>query len=161
TPIRANVRVVCATHRDLRAMVEGGEFREDLYYRLRGITLEVPALRARLGDLPKIADHLLRLIAIERSEKAKHLSGDAIELLSRHRWPGNIRELENVLRAAALFADNEAITAIDIIDNVDDLRAVFAGSPGRPGSQPPVSLRSTLLAPKSTAPTSERLSHLP
>ena len=70
-PIRANVRIVCATHRDLKAMVERGEFREDLYYRLRGITLEVPPLRARLGDLPKIADHLLGRIATERSEHAE------------------------------------------------------------------------------------------
>ena len=59
TAIRANVRIICATHRDLRAMVERGEFREDLYYRLRGITLEVPALRTRMGDLPRIATSLL------------------------------------------------------------------------------------------------------
>ena len=124
TPIRANVRVVCATHRDLRAMVERGEFREDLYYRLRGITLEVPALRARLGDLPKIADHLLGRIAEERGDAKKSLGGDAVDLLQRHRWPGNIRELENVLRAVSLFADGAMITATDLIENVEDLRSV-------------------------------------
>jgi transcriptional regulator with GAF, ATPase, and Fis domain/tetratricopeptide (TPR) repeat protein len=144
TPIRANVRVICATHRDLRAMVERGEFREDLYYRLRGITLEVPALRARLGDLPRIADHLLQRIANERGESAKTLSTDAIELLCRHRWPGNIRELENVLRAVSLFADGEAITATDLIENVDDLRSIAQAGPA-PQSQPPISLRAGLL----------------
>jgi transcriptional regulator with GAF, ATPase, and Fis domain/tetratricopeptide (TPR) repeat protein len=141
-PIRANVRVICATHRDLKAMVERGEFREDLYYRLRGITLEVPPLRARLGDLPKIADHLLGRIGIERSETPKTIGTDALELLQRHRWPGNIRELENVLRAVSLFADGEHITASDLIDNVDDFRAVAQAGPA---SQPPLSLRPSLV----------------
>ncbi len=143
-PIRANVRVICATHRDLKAMVERGEFREDLYYRLRGITLEVPPLRARLGDLPKIADHLLSRIADERSETPKTLGSDALELLQRHRWPGNIRELENVLRAVSLFADGECIGASDLIDNVDDFRAVAQAGPA---SQPPLSLRPSLVPP--------------
>jgi transcriptional regulator with GAF, ATPase, and Fis domain len=124
TPIRADVRVVCATHRDLRAMVDRGEFREDLYYRLRGITLEVPPLRARLGDVPRIAEHLLARIAAERNEPMKRLSLDAVELLCRHRWPGNVRELENVLRAVVLFAEGDAITSADIVENVDELRAV-------------------------------------
>jgi len=122
--IRANVRIVCATHRDLRAMVERGEFREDLYYRLRGITLEVPALRQRLGDVPRISEALLERIAAERGERAKTLSPTALELLMRHRWPGNVRELENALRAAALFAEGEVIELKDLTDNVDDLRAV-------------------------------------
>ena len=146
-PIRANVRVVCATHRDLRAMVERGEFREDLYYRLRGITLEVPALRARLGDLPKIADHLLGRIAEERGDASgeassakKSLSSDAVDLLQRHRWPGNIRELENVLRAVSLFADGSTITMTDLIENVEDLRAVAQQAP----APAPVSLRAPL-----------------
>ncbi len=124
TAIRANVRIVCATHRDLRAMVERGEFREDLYYRLRGITLEVPALRSRMGDLPRIADSLLLRIAVERGEAPKSLSSDAIELLGRHRWAGNVRELENALRAASLFAETALISAVDLADNVDDLRAL-------------------------------------
>jgi transcriptional regulator with GAF, ATPase, and Fis domain/tetratricopeptide (TPR) repeat protein len=149
-PIRANVRVVCATHRDLRAMVERGEFREDLYYRLRGITLEVPALRARISDLPKIADHLLARIAEERNDAKKSLSSDAVDLLQRHRWPGNIRELENVLRAVSLFADGTTITMTDLIENVEDLRSVAQQAP----AQAPVSLRaplSVLPAPVSSA----------
>ena len=143
-PIRANVRVICATHRDLKAMVDRGEFREDLYYRLRGITLEVPPLRNRLGDLPKIADHLLGRIAVERAESTKTIAPDALELLQRHRWQGNIRELENVLRAVSLFADGECITASDLIDNVEDFRSVAQSGPA---SQAPLSLRSSLLPP--------------
>ncbi len=148
--IRANVRIICATHRDLRAMVERGEFREDLYYRLRGITLEVPALRARMGDLPRISEHLLARIALERGEPSKSLSLDALELLARHRWAGNVRELENALRAASLFADTTLITAADLVDNVDDLRAVAASSSSSAGSaglSASINLRSSILPP--------------
>jgi DNA-binding NtrC family response regulator len=139
--IEVDVRVVCATHRDLRAMVERGEFREDLYYRLRGIALDVPPLRARLGDLPLLAEHLLERIALERGEEPKRLSADAIDLLARHRWPGNIRELENVLRAVSLFADALVITAADLIENVDDLRVLAQSGPA---SQASISLRASV-----------------
>jgi DNA-binding NtrC family response regulator len=121
-PIRVDVHIICATHRDLRAMVERGEFREDLYYRLRGITLEVPALRARVGDLPALADHLLMRIAAEREERTKSLTPGALELLALHRWPGNVRELENALRAASLFAETDVIGESHLTENVDDLR---------------------------------------
>jgi sigma-54 specific flagellar transcriptional regulator A len=127
-PLRADVRIVCATHRDLRAMVERGDFREDLYYRLRGICLVVPPLRERLGDLPGIAQHLLERIAAERSERAKTLGSDALALLQRHRWPGNVRELENVLRVSSLFADSEIITAPDLVENVGELRDIAQAS---------------------------------
>jgi DNA-binding NtrC family response regulator len=140
--LRANVRIVCATHRDLRTMVERGEFREDLYYRLRGIILELPALRSRMGDLPRIAENLLARIAQERAERPKTLSDEAAELLTRHRWPGNVRELENALRVAALFSDSDVIDVLALTDNVDELRSL--------ASQGPSSLRPTLRPPGST-----------
>ncbi len=127
TAIRANCRILFATHRDLKAMVERGEFREDLYYRLRGIVLEVPALRHRLGDIPRISEHLLARIAVERGETPKALAEDAQELLQRHRWAGNVRELENALRAASLFAETSIITASDLADNVEDLQSLAQG----------------------------------
>jgi DNA-binding NtrC family response regulator len=113
-------------------MVERGEFREDLYYRLRGITLEIPPLRNRIGDLPHIAEHLLARIAEERGEQIKTLAPEALALLQRHRWPGNVRELENALRAASLFAEHDLILAADFADNVDELKALRA-----PTSVPP------------------------
>ncbi|MCC6215425.1 MAG: sigma 54-interacting transcriptional regulator [Polyangiaceae bacterium] len=111
TPIPVDVRIVCATHRDLPAMVARGEFREDLYYRLAGIVLEVPPLRARLSDLPLLADAVLARVAEERSEAPKRLTPEALDRLAQHRWPGNVRELENVLRAASLFVDGAEIGA--------------------------------------------------
>ena len=115
TPIHANVRVVCATHRNLAAMVERGEFREDLYYRLCGVVLEVPALRQRLGDLPDLARHLLERVALERGEAVRTLSRDAVELMARHKWQGNVRELENVLRSLSLFCEGTTITSSDLV----------------------------------------------
>jgi DNA-binding NtrC family response regulator/tetratricopeptide (TPR) repeat protein len=132
-PIRVDVRILCATHRDLKAMVDRGEFRQDLYYRLRGVTLDVPPLRMRMGDLPLISDHLLGRIAVERGEEKKTLSPEALALLTRHRWPGNVRELENALRAASLFAEGAEISASDLVSNVDDLRTL---SESRPSSLP-------------------------
>jgi sigma-54 specific flagellar transcriptional regulator A len=129
TSLRANVRIVCATHRDLQAMVSRGQFREDLYYRLRGIALEVPPLRDRLGDLPQIAEVLLARIAAERGEPTKRLSVAAARRLCAHTWPGNVRELENALRAAALFADGEWVEPDDLTRNVQGLRDLVDAAP--------------------------------
>jgi DNA-binding NtrC family response regulator len=123
-PIEVDVRVVCATHRDLRALVQAGRFREDLYYRLSGVTLEVPALRDRLTDLPLLAAELLRRVAREQQGGEKRLSDDALALLAAHRWPGNVRELENALRVAALFAESETIERDDLEVHVEALRAL-------------------------------------
>jgi DNA-binding NtrC family response regulator len=139
-PIHVDVRVVCATHRDLKAMVERGEFREDLYYRLRGITLDVPALRTRLSDLPALSDHLLGRIALERGESKKVLAPSALDLLATHHWPGNVRELENALRAASLFAETSTITLANLTENVDDLRRTADSRDTVAPSAPPPSL---------------------
>jgi len=113
-PIRVDVRIVAATHRDLEKMVREGTFREDLYYRLRGVTVDMPPLRRRLTDLPALTERLLARIADERSEAPRSLSDDALALLAQHRWPGNVRELENVLRSASLFAEGPTLEACDL-----------------------------------------------
>ncbi|MBK8173092.1 MAG: sigma 54-interacting transcriptional regulator [Sandaracinaceae bacterium] len=112
-PIKVDVRIICATHRDLEKMVRSGEFREDLYYRLRGVMIEMPALRSRIEDLPIVTDRLLLRIATERNESPKTLSNEALRLLSAHRWSGNVRELDNVLRSATLFSDGQLLDAAD------------------------------------------------
>ncbi|HTJ81059.1 MAG TPA: sigma-54 dependent transcriptional regulator, partial [Polyangiaceae bacterium] len=129
TSVRANVRVVCATHRDLKALVARGEFREDLYYRLCGVTLTVPALRNRLGDLGAISDALLARVAEERGGSVKRLSPRALTALKSHIWPGNVRELENALRAASLFAEGELLEPEDFAENVESLRHIAAVAP--------------------------------
>lgn len=124
SPIAVDVRIVCATNRDLKQLVEAGRFREDLYYRLAGITLELPALRERAADLPILCRALLERIARERGEPQKALDPGALELIGRYRWPGNVRELQNALRAASLFADGDIIAAADLLEHVEALRRV-------------------------------------
>ena len=99
-----DVRVIAATHKDLRKAIEAGTFREDLFYRLDVVPLEVPPLRARLSDVPLLAEHLLLRHVRGTSRPNLRFSAAALDRLVSHRWPGNVRELENVVRRAAVFA---------------------------------------------------------
>src|SRR5439155_9372577 len=86
--MKVDVRVICATNRDLEALIAQGRFRQDLYYRLKGVMLELPALRERLEDLPLLCAHFLERAAKERGENAKRLADEAHALIARHDWPG-------------------------------------------------------------------------
>jgi two-component system nitrogen regulation response regulator GlnG len=114
TPIRANVRIVAATHRDLGRLVSQGLFREDLYYRLNVVPLRLPPLRERSDDIPDLVRHFLALATAE-GLPAKAVDNAAMERLKRHRWPGNVRELENVVRRFAALYSQETITA-DVVE---------------------------------------------
>ncbi len=101
---KVDVRIVAATHKDLKSLILEGKFREDLYYRLNVVPLRVPPLRERLGDLPLLAEHLLSRYRHSTSRPELRLSQAALERLSLHSWPGNVRELENVLQRALVFS---------------------------------------------------------
>lgn len=105
---RADVRIVAATNQDLRALVEAGRFREDLYYRLNVVPVLIPPLRARLEDVPALARHFLDVAAQEGLPR-KALDRHAVELLRQHHWPGNVRELENVMRRLAILERSDTI----------------------------------------------------
>ena len=107
--IKVNVRIIAATHRDLPQMVEKGQFREDLYYRLSVFPIFVPPLIKRKADIILLADHFMSKYASENGKKVTKLSNEALDLLMRHRWPGNVRELENCIERAVLLADSEVI----------------------------------------------------
>jgi DNA-binding NtrC family response regulator len=117
-PFRIDVRVVAATHRDLRAMVRKGTFREDLYYRLSVIRLELPPLRDRLGDIPLLAEHLLRLHAPQG--QLPPLSDGALAKLAAYAWPGNVRELRNVMARALLLRRGGEIQVDDLYFDGDE-----------------------------------------
>lgn len=102
--LRADVRVIAATHANLRERVAARSFREDLFYRLNVVPIRVPPLRERLEDLPTLGAHILARIAASRGTEAASLSAAACEVLSTYAWPGNVRELENVLERATLSA---------------------------------------------------------
>jgi transcriptional regulator with PAS, ATPase and Fis domain len=108
---RVDVRIIAATSRDLPAMVASGEFRADLYYRLNVLPIRLPTLRERLPDLEGLVEALAEDIARRSGLPHKSLSADALELLARHAWPGNIRELRNVLEQATLMTDDSLLTS--------------------------------------------------
>jgi len=110
-PVRVDVRILCATNRDLERMVELGTFRDDLYYRLIGLQVELPPLRERPEDISVLAEHFARRVAAERGEAPKTIAPDALEWLSNRPWPGNARELESTIRTVALFVDGPTIGA--------------------------------------------------
>ena len=112
--IEVDVRVVSATHRDLEAAAEQGAFRGDLFYRLKVVEIELPALRDRIEDLGALSDRFLRQVAERLERDKKPLDPGALARLSRHDWPGNVRELRNVLERAAVLAPGEAISASDL-----------------------------------------------
>ncbi|MFB6263208.1 MAG: sigma 54-interacting transcriptional regulator [Bradymonadaceae bacterium] len=107
-----DVRVLCATNRDLEQMVERGEFRLDLYYRLKGVLLELPPLRERVDDIPRLIDYFSREFAGRASDEV--FARDAMEFLASYNWPGNIRELKNFVRTALLFADGGTVEMEDL-----------------------------------------------
>ncbi len=109
-PIRANVRIIAATHRDLRAAIRQGQFREDLFYRLNVVPIRLPPLRERAEDVADLARHFLAQ-AQDGGLPGKALDQGAIEALGRYRWPGNVRELENLMRRLAALCPDEVIGA--------------------------------------------------
>jgi transcriptional regulator with PAS, ATPase and Fis domain len=113
-PIRANVRVVAATNRDLNDAVARGDFRSDLYYRLNVFDIELPPLRDRRDDIPVLASTFLCEFAQAMGVPAPQLRQDALEALVTHQWPGNVRELRNVIERAMIVCDNDLICAADL-----------------------------------------------
>jgi two-component system nitrogen regulation response regulator GlnG len=110
TPIKTNVRIIAATNKDLRILIQQGLFREDLFFRLNVVPLRLPPLRERSEDVPDLIRHFFDLVERE-GLPAKQLDQAAVERLKRHRWPGNVRELENLARRLAALYPQETITA--------------------------------------------------
>ena len=112
--IPVDVRVVCATHQNLKALIAEGRFREDLFYRLAEIVINVPPLRQRKGDAALLAHAFVQRYAAEHKRGSMKLAPDAVEAIERHDWPGNVRELENVIKRAVIMADGSSIRAADL-----------------------------------------------
>jgi DNA-binding NtrC family response regulator len=134
--VDVDVRVISATHRDLAAEIAAKKFREDLYYRLRVVTLELPALRAHKEDIELLAEKFLEQLgerhgrgAVGRARKTARLSGEAMETLRRYDWPGNVRELRNALERALVLCEGGEIRAADFPEDVR------SGADGRVGRQ--------------------------
>jgi len=107
--VKVDVRIVSATNRDLIADVKAGRFREDLFYRLHVFPVSVPPLRRRPEDVPELTRHFLTRIAAEEGKRVRAITGEALSMLARYRWPGNVRQLENTVFRAVVLADGEEI----------------------------------------------------
>ena len=123
--LRVNVRVIAATHRDLRAMVREGRFREDLFFRLAGYEIAVPALRDRVSDIPLLVDHVRRRCEVEIARPIAGPSQAVLDVLQRHAWPGNVRELEQIVRRIVI--DTGALVDVDTAARV--VAAMAHGAP--------------------------------
>ena len=118
--IQSDVRVVTATNRDLEEEVKRGTFREDLYYRLNVIVVNLPPLRQRLEDIPLLADHFLSMYASRNNKQIEEISPDALNLMTSYYWPGNVRELENVIERAVVLNRNSTIETSDLPSRISD-----------------------------------------
>ena len=123
--IKVNVRVIAASNKDLRQEIEKGNFREDLYYRVNVLPIEVPPLRARREDIPTLTRHFLKIHAEEQGVKLKEITAGALNVLARHDWPGNIRELRNQVERLMIMVPT---TSIDVADVLPFMPGAPAGS---------------------------------
>ena len=112
--IPVDVRIVCATHQDVKGLIQTGRFREDLYYRLAEIVVDIPALRERDGDAVLLAHAFVQRFANDHGRGSMTLTDDAVQSIESHRWPGNIRELENAIKRAVIMAEGNCITSDDV-----------------------------------------------
>ncbi|HML34498.1 MULTISPECIES: sigma-54-dependent Fis family transcriptional regulator [Sporomusa] len=128
--IRVDVRVIAATHRNLEEMIQSGNFRDDLYYRLNVIPLTIPPLRERKADIPLLSQHLIRKICAEINKPEAHLAQKSLELLVAQEWPGNVRQLENTLERVINLIDNAEIRPEHLAAWTDITEAVTLRSTG-------------------------------
>jgi two-component system, NtrC family, response regulator HydG len=128
--LKVDVRIVAATNRDLVAEVDAGRFREDLFYRLKVVHIDMPPLRAREGDINLLANHFLRRFAVENEKHITGFSDAARATLLAHRWPGNVRELENAVERAVVLAEGPAIEPVDLPQEVSPIGKGVLRVPG-------------------------------
>jgi len=112
--LRVDVRIIAATNRNLSQMVAEGKFREDLFYRLNVVSVEMPPLRDRKDDIGALAEFFVKRFTSELKKKVDGIQPDALKVLMRHNWPGNIRELENVIERAVLLTDGTVVSLADL-----------------------------------------------
>ena len=122
TDIKIDLRLICATHRDLDKKVENGEFRADLFFRINVLPLQVPSLAERRDDIPDLVLSLLKNVDTEDDFKPK-FTNDAITALTRHNWPGNVRELKNLIERACILFQGQEVTSTNITENLLRLKA--------------------------------------
>ena len=128
--VKVRARIIAATNRDLKAMVKEGKFRDDLYYRLNIVTITIPPLRERREDIPVLVDFLVKKINKDLHKNIAGVSKEMMEVFMQYRWPGNIRELENLLVRAAVIAHGQILGKVDFPDLLGGAQSEAAGEQG-------------------------------
>jgi len=123
-PTKVNVRIIAATNRDLAKEIELGHFRQDLFYRLSVFQIQLPSLRERVIDIEPLANYFLNFFALKTNKKIKNLSGEFVQLLKLHTWPGNIRELKNVLERSVILETETILTTSCLPLEIQNLKAI-------------------------------------
>ena len=136
-PIRVNFRLISATNRDMIQLVKDGKFREDLYYRLNVFPISVPPLRERLDDVPELARHFLARFAAEEGRRVNIVGAQALDLLTRYSWPGNVRQLENAMFRAVVLGDGYELTANEFPQIAAQVQGFRAKNPSAPAPSLP------------------------
>ncbi|PLX19366.1 MAG: hypothetical protein C0601_02015 [Candidatus Muiribacterium halophilum] len=126
--MKVDTRIIAATNRDLEKMVEDGKFREDLYYRLKVVNIKIPPLRDRNDDIPLLCKHIIEKYNNEFNKEVKGIDKEVKRFFMTYEWPGNIRELENVLQHAIIFSNNDIITKVDLPDDIENGQDVILPS---------------------------------
>jgi two-component system response regulator AtoC len=134
--LHSDARIIAATNRDLKAMTRGGRFREDLYYRLNVLHIDLPPLRSRMEDLATLTEHLLKKVNTRQHTAVRHIAEGAWRRMKDYMWPGNIRELENVLTRAAVLARSDTLTPELLVVPDDLAEATTPEEPGEARSPP-------------------------
>ena len=116
--VKIDIRVIAATHQDLKAAVQGGTFRQDLYYRLNVIPMEVPPLRERISDIPLLVNHFLAQFNKSKKRQIQGIDHEALNLMTKYHWPGNVRELENIIERIIILTNNETIRVSDLPEKI-------------------------------------------
>jgi two-component system response regulator AtoC len=135
-PVPVDLRVIAATHRDLREMVRNGTFREDLYFRLAVVPIHLPPLREREGDVALLANHMLRTFAEKHGKAFQNFSPEAMAALQAYHWPGNVRELRNLIEQVVVLWDGITVE-LEHLPELPGPERATAGKPSRPAHANP------------------------
>ncbi len=126
--IKVDVRIISATNRDLASLIDENKFRQDLYFRIKGVSVTVPALRERTEDIGGLIDYFLREAATEVGSEVSHITDSALAILRNYDWPGNIRQLRNCIRTMVVMCDRDTLDVQDIPQEIHRIRQLSAGT---------------------------------
>jgi two-component system response regulator HydG len=142
-PVKVDVRLLCATNKNLETLIREGKFREDLYFRLKVVTIELPPLRERLDDLPLMVDAFIKELSETHGKKISRISPEGLRLLYQYPWPGNVRELRNAIESMIVLSKDDVLDVDDVPDYITAKRSAATDPDGGDGESSGVNLETS------------------